>query len=164
MAGARSWESDQGIASTWDLSRVWSPAWDGTTDCSDARFFASLALFFPSVTGIMAGSNRSGDLRNAQQSIPKGTIAAQLTTTTIYLLTTLYYGATATRAGLKGNYLLSAEVAWPHPIVVRVGIVLSTLGAGLQSLTGAPRLLQVLPRLRRTVRLSVQALLLLLDV
>ena len=67
----------QGISSTWDVGRVWSEDWDGETDCSDATFFASLALFFPSVTGIMAGSNRSGDLRNAQQSIPKGTIAAQ---------------------------------------------------------------------------------------
>ena len=34
----------------------------------------------------MAGSNRSGDLRDAQQSIPKGTIAAITTTSVICIL------------------------------------------------------------------------------
>lgn len=37
--------------------------------------------------------------------------------------------------------LLTAEVAWPIPAIIYVGIILSTLGAALQSLTGAPRLL-----------------------
>lgn len=37
--------------------------------------------------------------------------------------------------------LLTASIAWPVPWVVQVGIILSTLGAALQSLTGAPRLL-----------------------
>jgi len=32
-------------------------------------------------------------------------------------------------------------VAWPVPAIIYVGIILSTLGAALQSLTGAPRLL-----------------------
>lgn len=36
--------------------------------------------------GIMAGSNRSGDLQDAQQSIPKGTIAAIATTSTVCIL------------------------------------------------------------------------------
>ena len=33
-------------------------------------------------------------------------------------------------------------MAWPHPKVIEIGSILSTVGAGLQSLTGAPRLLQ----------------------
>lgn len=37
--------------------------------------------------------------------------------------------------------LLTAAVAWPVPAIIYVGIILSTLGAALQSLTGAPRLL-----------------------
>ncbi|KAL8162230.1 hypothetical protein V2J09_013719 [Rumex salicifolius] len=37
--------------------------------------------------------------------------------------------------------LITATVAWPFPAIIYVGIILSTLGAALQSLTGAPRLL-----------------------
>lgn len=37
--------------------------------------------------------------------------------------------------------LLSATISWPYPAFIYVGIILSTLGAALQSLTGAPRLL-----------------------
>uniref|UniRef100_A0AAR2L9X8 Solute carrier family 12 member 5a n=1 Tax=Pygocentrus nattereri TaxID=42514 RepID=A0AAR2L9X8_PYGNA len=86
-------------------------------------FFTLLVgIYFPSVTGIMAGSNRSGDLRDAQKSIPIGTILAISTTSFICTL------------------------AWPSPWVIVFGSFFSTCGAGLQSLTGAPRLLQAIAR------------------
>lgn len=42
-----------------------------------------------------------------------------------------------------GGRLVVANIAWPNEWVILIGSFLSTLGAGLQSLTGAPRLLQV---------------------
>jgi potassium/chloride transporter 4/5/6 len=39
-----------------------------------------------------------------------------------------------------------ANIAWPNQWVILIGSFLSTLGAGLQSLTGAPRLLQAIAK------------------
>ncbi|KAJ4981532.1 hypothetical protein NE237_032369 [Protea cynaroides] len=105
------------------------------------NFNALVGLFFPAVTGIMAGSNRSAYLKDTQRSIPLGTLAANLTTASLYLVSVLFFGAVATRKKLLTDRLLTATVAWPFPAITYVGIILSTLGAALQSLTGAPRLL-----------------------
>ncbi|XP_068667288.1 cation-chloride cotransporter 1-like [Aristolochia californica] len=105
------------------------------------NFHALVGLFFPAVTGIMAGSNRSASLKDTQQSIPIGTLAATLTTTAMYLVSVLLFGALATREELLTDRLLTAAVAWPVPAIIYIGIILSTLGAALQTLTGAPRLL-----------------------
>ncbi|KAH9619527.1 hypothetical protein KSS87_019668 [Heliosperma pusillum] len=105
------------------------------------NFNALVGLFFPAVTGIMAGSNRSASLKDTQRSIPIGTLASQLATSALYFVSVLIFGAFATREKLLTDRLLTATVAWPFPVIIYVGIILSTLGAALQSLTGAPRLL-----------------------
>lgn len=63
-------------------------------------YSALVGLFFPAVTGIMAGSNRSASLKDTQHSIPVGTLASQLTTTGLYLISVLLFGAFATREKL----------------------------------------------------------------
>ncbi|THU50618.1 hypothetical protein C4D60_Mb06t22170 [Musa balbisiana] len=131
------------------LKDNWSSAYQHTTNAGIPEpdgpvywsFNALVGLFFPAVTGIMAGSNRSASLKDTQRSIPVGTLAATLTTSFLYLISVLLFGSLATREELLTNRLLTAEIAWPLPAIIYVGIVLSTLGAALQSLTGAPRLL-----------------------
>lgn len=102
---------------------------------------ALVGLFFPAVTGIMAGSNRSASLKDTQRSIPIGTLAATLTTTALYFISVFLLGSVATREKLFTDRLLTATIAWPSSSIIYIGIILSTLGAALQSLTGAPRLL-----------------------
>lgn len=52
--------------------------------CNDVSCFSS---------GIMAGSNRSGDLKDAQRSIPIGTILAILTTSIVCILSRFQQGS-----------------------------------------------------------------------
>lgn len=46
---------------------------------------------------------------------------------------------------MKGN-LVVGTLSWPSPWVIVIGSFFSTCGAGLQSLTGAPRLLQAIAK------------------
>uniref|UniRef100_A0A3B1JY62 Solute carrier family 12 member 6 n=1 Tax=Astyanax mexicanus TaxID=7994 RepID=A0A3B1JY62_ASTMX len=116
-------------------------------------FTLLVGIFFPSVTGIMAGSNRSGDLKDAQRSIPIGTILAILTTSLVYLSSVVLFGACVEGVllrdkfgdSVKGN-LVVGTLSWPSPWVIVIGSFFSTCGAGLQSLTGAPRLLQAIAK------------------
>lgn len=68
-------------------------------DLGQCQFFVSQSFqpfFFLSFlfAGIMAGSNRSGDLADAQKSIPVGTIGAILTTSFVYLSSVVLFGGT----------------------------------------------------------------------
>uniref|UniRef100_A0A8C0TSV1 Solute carrier family 12 member 6 n=2 Tax=Canis lupus familiaris TaxID=9615 RepID=A0A8C0TSV1_CANLF len=110
-------------------------------------FTLLVGIFFPSVTGIMAGSNRSGDLKDAQKSIPIGTILAILTTSFVCILFMAHLWNEGDQFGdaVKGN-LVVGTLSWPSPWVIVIGSFFSTCGAGLQSLTGAPRLLQAIAK------------------
>ncbi|XP_059801333.1 solute carrier family 12 member 7-like isoform X3 [Hypanus sabinus] len=119
-----------------------------------ATYFTMLVgIYFPSVTGIMAGSNRSGDLKDAQKSIPTGTLLAIITTSFIYLSCIILFGACIEGVLLRDKFgesvngnLVIGILAWPSPWVIVIGSFFSTCGAGLQSLTGAPRLMQAIAR------------------
>ncbi|KAH8405519.1 hypothetical protein KR215_001947 [Drosophila sulfurigaster] len=87
------------------------------------------------------------------KSIPIGTICAILTTSTVYLSSVLFFAGTVDNLLLRdkfgqsiGGKLVVANIAWPNQWVILIGSFLSTLGAGLQSLTGAPRLLQAIAK------------------
>ncbi|XP_012217293.1 bumetanide-sensitive sodium-(potassium)-chloride cotransporter [Linepithema humile] len=61
------------------------------------NFFSVLAIFFPAATGILAGANISGDLKDPQSAIPKGTLLAILLTSLSYLLMAIMVGGTVIR-------------------------------------------------------------------
>ena len=43
---------------------------------SGQTFFTVFGVFFPTATGVFAGINMSGDLRNPARSIPLGTVSS----------------------------------------------------------------------------------------
>ncbi|ESN99040.1 hypothetical protein HELRODRAFT_66482, partial [Helobdella robusta] len=116
-----------------------------------SNFLILIGIIFPAVTGFMSGSNRSGDLSDAQKSIPAGTIGAVCTTSLMYITSVLLIAGCVEGQLLRdkfgesiGGGLILATIAWPTHWIVIIGAFLSTCGAGLQSLVGAPRLLQAI--------------------
>lgn len=68
-------------------------------------FFSVFAIFFPAATGILAGANISGDLKDPQMAIPKGTILAIIITTIVYLAIAWTSGAGVVREAVGAQVL-----------------------------------------------------------
>ncbi len=113
-----------------------TPSW---TD--EQTFFSIFALFFPAVTGIMAGVNMSGDLKDPSRSIPAGTFAAIGFTAAIYVGIAILLAASNNRAVLTGSSFVVKETArWG--LLIYAGVISATLSSALGSMMGAPRILQ----------------------
>jgi solute carrier family 12 sodium/potassium/chloride transporter 2 len=84
------WEG--AVAST-NLWSDYRPDREGNTP----TFFKVFAVFFPAVTGIVAGANLSGDLRDPSYAIPKGTFAAIGTTFVTYFVYFIMVGCVSVK-------------------------------------------------------------------
>ncbi|XP_053934804.1 solute carrier family 12 member 3 isoform X8 [Cuculus canorus] len=69
------------------------PNWRGP----EGSFFGLFSIFFPSATGILAGANISGDLKDPAVAIPKGTLMAIFWTTMSYLVLSATIGSCVVR-------------------------------------------------------------------
>ncbi|ELW50351.1 Solute carrier family 12 member 4 [Tupaia chinensis] len=109
-------------------------------------FTVLVGIFFPSVTDfssvVLFGACIEGVVLRDNPTGPQGAS---------------FSGALCHQVGqvlpLRGRYgdgvsrnLVVGTLAWPSPWVIVVGSFFSTCGAGLQSLTGAPRLLQAIAK------------------
>ena len=112
---------------------------------SGESFWTMFALFFPAVTGIMAGANMSGDLKDPARSIPRGTIAAIILTAFIYSAQAFTLGGVRPRGELINNALVMSNIAM-LPALIAAGVFAATLSSALGSMMGAPRILQSLSR------------------
>ena len=108
-------------------------------------FWTMFALFFPAVTGIMAGANMSGDLREPARAIPRGTLWAVAVTAIIYLTQAVLLAGARDRESLITNNLILADIA-AVPALIGAGVISATLSSALGSMMGAPRILQSLAR------------------
>ncbi|NXL93147.1 S12A3 protein, partial [Alectura lathami] len=95
------------------------PSWRGP----EGSFFSLFSIFFPSATGILAGANISGDLKDPAVAIPKGTLMAIFWTTVSYLVLSATIGACVLRdasgslndsvaVGLPGCEGLACSYGW----------------------------------------------------
>lgn len=131
-------------------------------------FFSVIAIFFPAATGILAGANISGDLKDPQKSIPKGTLLAILISTATYLLMVLVCAATVARDatgnladvangsfaflnctpgechyGLQNSFQVIELVSGFGPLIY-AGCFAAAISSALASLVSAPKVFQAL--------------------
>ncbi|KAJ6635705.1 Bumetanide-sensitive sodium-(potassium)-chloride cotransporter [Pseudolycoriella hygida] len=132
------------------------------------NFFSVFAIFFPAATGILAGANISGDLKDPQKSIPKGTLLAILITTSTYIGMALIAGGVMVRDatgniddavngslafldcanrtcayGLQNSFQVIELVSAFGPAIY-AGCFAATLSSALASLVSAPKVFQAL--------------------
>ncbi|XP_055638635.1 bumetanide-sensitive sodium-(potassium)-chloride cotransporter isoform X2 [Toxorhynchites rutilus septentrionalis] len=131
-------------------------------------FFSVFAIFFPAATGILAGANISGDLKDPSKAIPKGTILAIILTSLSYIVMAIMAGATVVRNangnvtdiingswaftecaveecefGLHNSFQVMELVSAFGPIIY-AGCFAATLSSALASLVSAPKVFQAL--------------------
>lgn len=138
-------------------------------DYRGETFITLFAVYFPSATGILSGANISGELKDPQDAIPKGTLLAILITSSSYILFAIISGMCAVRDAsgsaadyLAGNYTDCAfnrtctyglsnqdqmiELVAGYRWLVHAGNFAATLSSALACLVGAPRVFQALCR------------------
>uniref|UniRef100_A0AAF5D321 Solute carrier family 12 member 3 n=1 Tax=Strongyloides stercoralis TaxID=6248 RepID=A0AAF5D321_STRER len=148
------------------MNNFWPDFRDGNS------FITVFGIYFPAMTGIMAGANMSGDLKDPSKSIPIGTMTAIIITTIIYSGTMLLSACSTVRDsnginppmfsnnsfdfipphcretnsckfGLANDYQIPLSQAAFGPLII-AGIIASTLSSASGCLIGAPRIFQAL--------------------
>ncbi len=126
-----------------------APEWGPTYRTESGGFWVIFAVFFPGVTGFLAGIAMSGDLKEPGKSIPRGTISSVLTGTLIYMIIPILLSVTVLVSveqmadpefGLKSW----TEVAFLGGLLIYPAAWGAILSSALGSVMSGPRVLQSL--------------------
>ena len=121
-------------------SEIWSISGENRSE-----FWIVFAVFFPAVTGIMAGVNMSGDLKDPSKSIPRGTFLAVGVGYLVYMTVPIILAFWVDSSTLVKDPLIMHKIAfWGGAILL--GVWGATLSSAVGSLMGAPRVLQALTK------------------
>jgi len=131
------------------LSLVLGVKWEGSQVPAfgpwvDVGFWAAFAVFFPAVTGILAGVSLSGDLKDPGRAIPRGVLAAVGLGFVVYAGVPFALAYGLDDATLRDTSRLAwTQVAWVGWLIYP-GMLGAILSSAFGSVLGAPRTLQAL--------------------
>lgn len=130
------------LGASWGTSEL--AAWGPFTDAvGPLGFWGAFAVFFPAVTGILAGVSLSGDLEDPATAIPRGVLSAVFLGLIVYLIVPFALAGSASREVLLADSLVWTQVA-TVPALVMPGLWGAILSSAFGSALGAPRTLQAL--------------------
>lgn len=112
-------------------------------DWADTGFWGVFAVFFPAVTGILAGVSLSGDLTDPGRSIPVGSLLAVGVGSLVYLVTPLALAGAAGADALR-DPLIWTKLAFAGAFLVMPGLWGAIFSSAIGSILSAPRTLQAL--------------------
>lgn len=107
---------------------------------SGSDFWIVFAVFFPAATGIMAGANMSGELKDPRKSIPVGTLWAIAVSFVVYMALAYWVARSATVDELLSNYNIMIDKSFFPPLVI-AGVLGATFSSALASMVGSSRIL-----------------------
>ncbi|OGF59558.1 MAG: hypothetical protein A2Y62_03715 [Candidatus Fischerbacteria bacterium RBG_13_37_8] len=93
------------------IIRSWGKPFTMFSASGEIGFWAGFAIFFPAVTGVMAGLGLSGDLRNPGRAIPLGSISGVLTGFAIYMLVPVILALGASASELQQDTMIWLKIA-----------------------------------------------------
>ena len=109
----------------------------------EVSFWAAFAVFFPAVTGILAGVSLSGDLKDPRKAIPNGVLSAVSLGLIIYLIIPVALAWTTEPEVLRTNSMIWNELGY-IPFIVIPAVWGAIISSAFGSILGAPRTLQAL--------------------
>jgi len=122
--------------------------WPTLYSTREVTFWGLFAVYFPAVTGILAGINMSGDLKDPARSLVRGTMAAIAVGFAVYLAEILLCGGSQGRDDLVSRpyETLLANALFGLPAPIMAGVFAAALSSAVGSFLGAPRVLQAVAR------------------
>lgn len=111
------------------------------SEYKEYTWFKCFGVFFPTITGILAGINMSGDLKNPSMNIPNGSLAAIGTGTFLYLMFVITLAATVSRDVLLTNFSIATDIS-AITVLLLAGLYVSSMSSCLGAMYGTPRVLQ----------------------
>jgi amino acid transporter len=126
-----------------------APVINATYISAPNGFWYVFAVFFPAVTGFTAGVGMSGDLKDPQKSIPRGTLGAVVTGALVYMIIPLLLAITAALtieelADPAAGVTIWTRLAILGPWLVYPAVWGAVLSSAFGSILGGPRILQAL--------------------
>ncbi|KAG0144486.1 hypothetical protein CROQUDRAFT_94964 [Cronartium quercuum f. sp. fusiforme G11] len=109
-------------------------------------------IIFPSVSGILAGSSLSGELRKPSRSLPNGILTALGSVIIVYLLSLLGLSSSVARETLRTGQtdgssmnLIVYQIS-TYPTIISLGLLLSAIFSSIMAITVCGKILQAVSR------------------